>query len=359
VVMGLDAARPGGAVAAAYYREVVGPLIGRELPGLRHAAARLGSGSDVLGLDDARSRDHDWGLRLTLLVDEADRAALPAVSDLLARGLPDTFAGLPARFATTWDPAVAHRVEVATVGDFAASRLGANPLAGLSSRDWLTLTGHSVLEVTAGPVYADTTTELGPLHRVLAWYPPDVERYVLACGWQRLEQRMPFVGRTADTGQPLQSVLLSAGLAGDLLSLAFLLHRRWEPYEKWREAVAARLPGAAGLLGLLRTAATAAGWADRESALAAAVEALAAVQRRRGLPTPDVVVTPFFDRPYRIVSGGLAAGLLAEITDPDLADLTVRAGSVAQWADCVDVLAHPGHRAALGAVYGAWRDRRG
>jgi uncharacterized protein DUF4037 len=354
---GSAAGEPGGEVVAAYYREVVGPLLDRELPGLRHAAARLGSGSDVLGLDDARSRDHDWGLRLTLLVDEADRAMLPAVAGLLAAGLPDSFAGLPTRFATTWDPAPVHRVDAATVGDFAASRLGVNPLAGLSSLDWLTLTGQSVLEVTAGPVFADTTTELGRLHRALAWYPPDVERYVLACGWQRLEQRMPFVGRAAETGQPLQSVLLSAGLASDLLSLAFLLHRRWEPYEKWREALAARLPGADCLLPLLHTAVTAPDWTDRESALAGAVELLAGVQRQRGLPVPEAVVTPFYDRPYRIVSAELATGLLAEITDPELASLPVRAGSVAQWADCVDVLAAPQRRAALTAAYRAWQDQ--
>ena len=66
----------------------MGPLLARELPRLRYAAARLGSGSDVLGLDDTMSRDHDWGCRLTLLVDEADRPAVAAIGELLARELP-------------------------------------------------------------------------------------------------------------------------------------------------------------------------------------------------------------------------------------------------------------------------------
>jgi Domain of unknown function (DUF4037) len=343
----------GRELGAAFHREVVGPLLGRELPRLRYAAARLGSGSDVLGLDDDMSRDHDWGLRLTVLVDDADRAAVPLVTDLLTGGLPGRFRGLPVRFATTWDATVSQRAEVATVGDFAVSRLGINPLAGLSSLDWLTLTGQSVLEVTAGPVYADSTAELAPLRRALAWYPPAVERYVLACGWHRLAQRMPFVGRAADTGQPLQSRLLSAGLASDLISLAFLLHRQWEPYEKWREALFARLP-CAELAGPLLTSVRAASWADREAALGAAIEALADVQRRSGLPTPAAVVIRFFDRPYRTVADTISERLLAGIGDPALRRLTVQAGSVAQWIDSVDVLSHSGRRAALAAVYQGW-----
>jgi Domain of unknown function (DUF4037) len=364
----LGAAELGGA----FHQDLVGPLIRRELPRLRYAAARLGSGSDVLGLDDATSRDHDWGLRLTVLVDEADRAAVRPLTQLLDRGLPEQFRGRPIRFATTWDAAISHRVEVATVADFAVSRLGVNPLgvnplgasppadpAGLSSLDWLVVTGQSVLEVTAGPVYADSTTELAVLRRRLAWYPADVERYVLACGWQRLCQRLPYVGRTGDQGQPLQSRLLSAGLVSDLVSLAFLLHRRWEPYEKWREALFVRLPSAAALAGPLGTAIGAADWPEREAALAAAVEVLAAVQRRAGLPTPAAAVHGFFDRPYRMVAEALPQLLLAGIGDPALRQLVrmdALGGSVSQWVDSVDVLAHPPRRTALTAAYRNWLD---
>ena len=58
----------GAALAQAYSAEVVEPLLERLVPDLRFATARLGSGSDVLGYDDGTSRDHDWGLRLTVVV---------------------------------------------------------------------------------------------------------------------------------------------------------------------------------------------------------------------------------------------------------------------------------------------------
>ncbi len=343
----------GAGVAAAYHDEVVGPLLARELPGLRYAAARLGSGSDVLGFDDGMSRDHDWGCRLTLLVDEADRQAVPVLDALLESLLPQRFRGLPTRFPTTWDPTVRQRVDVGTVGDLVVSRLGRDPLRGLDCLDWLTFTGQAVLEVTGGPVFADTTTELGALRAALAWYPPDVERYLIACGWHRLSQRMPIAGRTAGTGQPLQSRLLCAGLVDDLVDLAFLLHRRWSPYEKWREAAFARLPGAGDLAGPLSRAVAADAWPDRQAALVEAIGALFEVQRGRGLPVPEPAVVPFYDRPYLTVSDDVPRALLDTLTDPLLRGLP-KVGGVGQWADCVDVLGHAGRRAALTAAYRFW-----
>src|SRR4051794_12492253 len=73
--LGVMPSTTGAELSERLYRELVEPLVRREFPGLRHAAGRWGPGSDVLGLDDATSRDHDWGCRLTLLVDDADAAA--------------------------------------------------------------------------------------------------------------------------------------------------------------------------------------------------------------------------------------------------------------------------------------------
>ena len=174
----------GGELSRRFYADVVAPLLAEAMPGLGYAAGRLGSGSDVLGFDDAMSRDHDWGCRLSLLVDEADRDAVPQITGLLERGLPDSYRGYLVRFPVTWDPALTHKVEVATVAGFAASRLGVDPAGELSVPDWLELTGQSMLEVIAGPVFADRTSELAQVRTALRWYPPDIERYVLAAGWR-------------------------------------------------------------------------------------------------------------------------------------------------------------------------------
>jgi hypothetical protein len=346
----------GGEQARGLWTEVVQPLVAQHLPGLRCAAGRLGSGSDVLGLDDETSRDHDWGNRLTLLLDSADGDAVPVVDDLLAQQLPDQYRGYPVRFPTTWDGRTRHRVQVDTVGGFGWSRLGVDPVGDLTVLDWLTLTGQSVLEVIGGPIFADQTREFGVVRDKLSWYPADVERYVLAAGWQRVDQQLPFVGRTGERGDDLGSRLLCATLAADLMWLAFALSRRWPPYPKWRGTVFMTLPVAASLAAPLDTAVRASSWQDREAALCEVIEVLTRLQRAAGFPAPESGVIMFWDRPYRALNPELQKGLLAQITDPEVASLPPGVGCIERWSDNVNVLSSPGHRMGTQAAYRAWAE---
>jgi hypothetical protein len=311
----------------------------------------------VLGLDDALSRDHDWGCRLTLLVDSGDASSVPVVHDRLERLLPASWRGQPVRFATTWDAAVSHRVTVATAGGFARDRLGVDPLRGLSAVDWLTLTGQGVLEITAGPVFADRISELGRLREILRWYPDDVDRYVLAAGWLLVSWRLPMHGRAADRGDELGSRVIAGAMATALMRLAFLVHRRWPPYEKWLGTALQSLPGASWLTGPLGRVASATAsdrWQDREQAVAEAAEQLLDVQPGRGVPVARPALSQFWDRPYRHVNPSLIQGLRENIRSPELTRLPIEAGSIEQWVGNVEMLARPERRPALAAAYRTW-----
>lgn len=140
-----------------FFIEKVQPVVERALGGTRYLAARLGSGSDVLGFDDELSTDHDFGCRLTLLFDDEAGHMVDVLDQRLEAELPEQFAGHPVRFATTWDPRVRHKIDIHTVHDFATSRLGVDLRTTPTAREWLCLTGQSILEVTGGPVFHDTT----------------------------------------------------------------------------------------------------------------------------------------------------------------------------------------------------------
>lgn len=340
--------RPGAEVSGAYYREVVAPLLARHRPGLEVAAARLGSGSDVLGFDDAQSRDHDWGLRLTLLVEDGRAAEIDA---LLEGELPPQWEGLPTRFATTWEPVVRQRVEVASAADFVASRTGIGTATLLAPeplpvREWLALTGQAALEVTAGPVFHDGPGVLGRLRERLAWYPRDVWLYALAADWHRLGQEFPDVGRAGLRGDEDGSAVIAARHVRTMLHLAHLLHRRWPPYGKWLARSAATLPGGGALRSAMHEVLRARHWRARQTALADAAELLAAVQRSCGLPGPDPATEDFFDRPHLGIRE-TAEPLAALIEDPEVRALPLGVGTAEQISDNVTVLVDAAARRRL------------
>ncbi|MCI2238654.1 DUF4037 domain-containing protein [Paenibacillus sp. TRM 82003] len=333
----------GADLARAYWERAVGPLLHRSFPGLPHAAGRLGTGSDVLGLDDATSRDHDWGLRLTLLV---PAARVAEVDEFLAAELPEEFAGLPTRFPTTWDPRPAHRVEVADPDAFATARLGVDVTRPWSPADWLVPTGQSVLELTAGPLFADTDGRTTRLRERLARYPDDVQHHVVACDWQRLDQELPFVGRTGQVGDDLGSRVVTARLVRTAVHLGFLLEQRWPPYPKWAGTAFTALPRASVAVPALAAALAAGDWPQRQAALCEALEHLLHLQRTTGLPTTPTATVPFHDRPFRCVDPGLVPAVLGAVRDAAARALPPGVGAVEQWVDAVDVLVDPVRRAA-------------
>lgn len=339
-----DRGPDGRALARAYYAQVVGPLLDERWPALPHAAGRLGHGSDVLGLDDMISRDHDWGLRLSIFVDEAMTVE---VRSFLDDALPTEFLGMPTRFAFTGSTDVVHHVEVESVEGFTTARLGCDPRDGMDTIDWLSLSGQAVLEVTAGPVFADRTGEIGAVRSALEWYPDDLWRHLIACDWLRIAEELPLMSRAGDLGDDLGSRIIAARLADIIIHLAFLLSRRWAPYAKWRGTLSGELPIATTIGPPLTAALRASDWRTRQHALGESLEHLLDTQRAVGLPAPAPATVPFWDRPYLVPNENVAAALRESITDPAVRAVLRGLGSAEQRTDNVQLLVDPHARRRL------------
>lgn len=328
------------------YTDAVQPLLPRDLP---HAAALLGHGSEVLGLETERSTDHDWGPRLQLFVDDpADRERVLT----LLEDLPDRVRGWPTRFvpapgeAGIWlldpdpGPGSRHRVEVVETADFFHGWLGFHPGDGITTTDWLTTPTQCLAGVVGGAVFHDTTGDLTQARERLSWYPDDVWRYVLACQWQRIAQEEPFVGRGLELGDDLGTRVIVARLVRDVMVLAPLLSRRYPPYSKWLGSVFARLPEAVEL-GPLLTRALHSTAPDRD--LAEAYAYMVSRQNRLDLTTPlDPTPRGFHARPYTVIGAERIMEALREsVTDPELAGGPL-IGAVDQSVDNTDFLTRPG-----------------
>ncbi|MEV5741307.1 DUF4037 domain-containing protein [Microbispora rosea] len=347
-----------------FYLEAVAPLLARRFGGLTHTAALLGAGSEVLGYDTERSTDHDWGPRLQLFLSPEDAAADgEAVDALLAGSLPPRFLGYPTNFGATGtggtrhmettDGPLRHGVVVADLTAWLTGHLGFDPIAGVGLSDWLATPTQTLAEITVGEVFHDGLGLLLPVRRRLAWYPGDVWRYVLACQWRRICQEEAFVGRTGEVGDELGSAVTCARLVRDLIRLALLMHRRYPPYGKWLGSAFAALPCGPALAPVLRAAVSATGWQERESHLATAYEALAALHNDLGLTAPvDPRTRPYHSRPFRVLHAErFTEALLETIADPEVRRLPLT-GAVDQYVDSTDVL---GDRSRVRRVAGAAR----
>jgi hypothetical protein len=343
-----------------FYFEAVLPILERRFPQLEHAAALLGSGSEVLGFDDEMSTDHHWGPRVQLFL--RDLAPADEINHVLADELPPTFAGYSTNFgppdkagarllAPVSSGPVAHRVDVETVSRFMLEELGFDPLAGVEVADWLVTPSQRFLSVTGGEVYADAIDDLTAARNAVAWYPHDVWLLVMAGQWRRLSQLEHFMGRTGLRGDELGSRLIAARLVDDLMRLAFLQERQYAPYPKW-------FGSAYALLGrpeepALAAALTAESWTEREEALSAAYRLVASAHDELSVTAPlDPDVRQFHGRPFQVPdSNRFVDALRAAIGDPAVRGIEHQAGSINAVSDNTDVLSRPWLWRSLRVLY--------
>ncbi|WP_328884883.1 DUF4037 domain-containing protein [Streptomyces sp. NBC_00316] len=344
---------PGIELSRALFEGAVRPILEDVFPGLRYAAARVGSGSEVLGFDTPRSADHEWGPRLELFLTAEDHARYDAgIHRVLAERLPKQVHGWPTHFQESQDPLdpvgrmhltdgpINHRVDVYAMDEWVAGQLGLRPAdAEPSVSQWLAMPQQRLAEITGGRVFHDDLGAFTAVRRMLAWYPEQVWRYLLACQWQRISQEEAFVGRCAEVGDDIGSAVVAGRLVRDLMRLCLLLGRRYAPYGKWLGSAFGRLPAAGLVAPSLRGALAATDYPTRERHLCDAYEAAASLQNASGLTTPvDPKRRRYHSRPFLVLHAERFAHALARIiTDPALRDLPL-VGSVDQWADSTDLL---------------------
>ena len=355
---------PGLQLCGLFYEEAVGPVIEAEFPGLSHSAARIGSGSEILGYDTPRSTDHEWGPRLQLFLSAEDHERLAArLTEVLSEQLPHAFRGYPVHFGEPDEEGVQiaerktsgpvnHKVEVHTVRSFFESSLGPNPYA-MTPTDWLLVPQQRLLEVTAGRVYHDGLGELEAVRARLAYYPRDVWLLLLAAQWRRISQQEAFVGRTGEAGDDLGSRLVAADLVRDLMRLCFLMEQKYAPYSKWFGTAFSRLGRAASLSPVFEQVLAADLWQEREKHLVRAYKILAGMHNELGLTAPlETQASRFHDRPFLVIHGDRFAAALEDAIDaPEVKALDADSGSVDQFVSSTDVLARPEAYERLRALF--------
>lgn len=358
---------PGLDLSRRFYDEAVKPLLHSHFPDIAHAAALIGSGSEVLGYDTPMSVDHYWGPRVHLFLSEADSDHLPRILDIMSQHLPPTVAGYPVHFGdssseTGMDvmtfkaqPPFKHHVFVHTVSSFIWDHMRWDSSQRWEPVDWLTVSSQKLLELTTGAVFCDDLGELTRLREQFHWYPPDVWRYLLASGWQRIGQEEHLMPRAGDVGDELGSALIGSRLVRDIMRLCFLMEQRYAPYPKWFGTAFRRLPSAAEITPYLLAAQASASWREREAALGKAFVLLITLHNRLGITNHfSETVSSFFHRPFQVIRGSeIAEAIKHTIQNPQIRQIAERVliGSIDQFSDSTDLIETVGARMQYRQLY--------
>ncbi len=318
-----------------FFLDAAKPILDKHFPELRYSAGLIGYGSDVLGYDDAVSRDHMWGPRFYFFLDPADIGRKEEVFDAFSRELPYEYKGYSVNFSVP-DPndnGVQHpqfitsgRVNplifIRTFDDFLEDELGTRDFEHLSAADWLTFSEHRLLSLTAGEWFHDGLNLAGRLDTI-RFYPEDVRRYRIAANWDIIASEQAFVRRCADVGDDLGSVIAAARIAERLMRLCFLYRRQYAPYSKWFGTAFARLDVPQELKDALYGALHAGDIAEREGQLVRAQALTAALHNESGITAPvEYEVESYYGRDIKVIfADKFAEAVLDTLEGTALADI--------------------------------------
>ena len=294
-----------------FYEKIVKPIIEKNF-NVPYACGLLGPGSEVLGIDDLTSRDHNWGLRLFLFIRETDQKLKDEISDILSKKLIPEFEG---HFTNWSEPAedgsrspiepigrINHRILIYTPQEFVQLHFGVPDLEEISDEQWLLFSEQKLLEFTSGEIFHDSVGEITALRERVKYYPDHI-KYVLLIGeWQAIASEIAFSGRTRMLYDEIGSHLITCRLINRIMRIAFILENHYIPYAKWFGSQFIYLKLARELQPILQNIISDADWETRENGLLKCYLILADKMKVEGLLDIEIQEEIYFDRPIKVIN---------------------------------------------------------
>jgi hypothetical protein len=224
-----------------YYRAVGAGMIEAYFPDYqeRIAVGLAGLGSECFGFDDEYSRDHDWGPAFCMWLEKDDYDTIGPSLQKAYEQLPGQFMGFQ-RKKSRWGDG---RVGALDIGDFYASFIGV-VTAPKSYDQWLTVPEANLAACSNGRVFHDPLGRFSSIRaRITQHYPEDVrlKKVAARCMTAAQSGQYNYIRcRRRQANYPAHHSLVK--FCEDMLSLVFLLNRRYMPFYKWSSRAAEELP---------------------------------------------------------------------------------------------------------------------
>lgn len=242
----------GLALSELFYFEVVKKLIDQYFPMLvnRYSAGLIGYGSDVLENDDDLSRDHEWGPRCHIWLQEEDydRYAVE-IDKMLQDNLPFEYLGYKTRFIfsdefgaliTTDDKDESfHHVAITTVERHLKIQFGitnkdlAKNEYYLNDVEWLCIPEQKLLELTRGKIYEDPIGDITKVRKNFSYYNEDIWKYKMLYCWGELSD-FSLIPLCYKRGQMISGKIILSKVIENIIRIVYLYNKKYYPgYMKW------------------------------------------------------------------------------------------------------------------------------
>lgn len=225
-----------------YFVEFGAPLIARKYPeyGQRIAAGMVGPGSECFGFDDQLSRDHDWGPSFCLWLNMDDHKVIGESLRNDVDHLPKAFGEVGARKVSAWGSG---RTGVFEIGEFYKSFIGVDGVPQTLGQ-WRVIPEEYLATATNGRVFTDPLGDFTTIRdSLLRFYPEDIRLKKIAARCMTIAQAGQYnYPRCVQRGEFVAANVAEAHFITDVISLTFLLNRRYKPFYKWMHRALRGLP---------------------------------------------------------------------------------------------------------------------
>jgi hypothetical protein len=229
-------------LAEKYYEAVGVPLIQGKFPSHadRIAAGLVGDGSECFGFDDEISRDHDWGPGFCLWLVEEDYRMIGHALNIELSKLPREFDGYAPRMTSDWGK---DRIGAFEISQFYAKFIGAACLPR-NLMDWLYMPENSLAACTNGKVFYDPCGEFTQWREMfLRYYPEDVRLKKMASRCMTIAQSGQYnFKRSIQRREFFAARYAEIKFCSDVISLIFLINKKYTPFYKWMHRALRSLP---------------------------------------------------------------------------------------------------------------------
>jgi hypothetical protein len=219
-------------LAESYFNEYGMPIIRDKFPDYqeRIAAGLIGDGSECLAFDDDISRDHDWGPGFCFWLAEKDYDEIGQAMQLEYDEMPGKYKEFE-RKTSDWGKG---RVGVFEIGAFYKGFIG-RPDAPKTLSDWLLIPDTYLSACTSGKVFYDPLGKFtGIQEDLLRFYPEDVRLVRIAAKCMSAAQSGQYnLSRCIRRGEFFAAQYAETKYCADIMSLVYLLNRKYTPYYKW------------------------------------------------------------------------------------------------------------------------------